>query len=191
MTLLTPSLSFICQFRSRVTGTCVSRLQNLVPVPNNFIHTGGMRTRTRTTNNGLHMDSDDDERTSVTGMIYEAKDTDSDEKIHPVVQLYTKEGCTLCDKTKDVLQLLREEQPHSLEAIDITDPDKTEFFDKYKWDIPVLHINDLYWTKHRLSADETVKALDEARAGNFEVQRGEPNAAAMEQKMEERKAKDS
>lgn len=138
----------------------------------------------------LHSHSDDPnytvDRKSVTGIIYEAADQTSGSK--PTVQLYTKEGCTLCDKAKDVLKALRDEHPHSLEAIDITDADKTEYFDKYKWDIPVLHINGLYWTKHRLTAEEAIESLEDARLGVFEVQRGEPNAAAMEKKMAERKA---
>lgn len=128
-------------------------------------------------------DHDSSQRTSVTGMIYEENSKDS-----PVVQLYTKEGCTLCDKAKDILQSVREENPHSLEAIDITDPDKQEVFDMYKWDIPVLHIDGLYWTKHRLTAEEAEKALSDAREGIFEAQTGQPNAAEMERKMAERKA---
>ena len=128
-------------------------------------------------------DYDNSQRTSVTGMIYEENSKDS-----PVVQLYTKQGCTLCDKAKDVLQSVREGNPHSLEAIDITDPDKQVVFDMYKWDIPVLHINGMYWTKHRLTIEEAEKALLNAREGIFEAQTGQPNAAEMERKMAERKA---
>lgn len=40
--------------------------------------------------------NDDGERISVSGTIYSA-DGDA-----PVVTLYTKDGCTLCDKVKDV-----------------------------------------------------------------------------------------
>eukprot|EP00551_Chaetoceros_affinis_P002975 CAMPEP_0203651280 /NCGR_PEP_ID=MMETSP0088-20131115/26989_1 /ASSEMBLY_ACC=CAM_ASM_001087 /TAXON_ID=426623 /ORGANISM="Chaetoceros affinis, Strain CCMP159" /LENGTH=161 /DNA_ID=CAMNT_0050510367 /DNA_START=58 /DNA_END=544 /DNA_ORIENTATION=+ len=147
------------------------------------------------TSGRLFLDLDDQEtdkiqQTSVTGMIYEVGDN-SQSEVHPTVQLYTKEGCSLCDKAKDVLVLLREEEPHSLEAIDITDPDKTELFDKYKWDIPVLHIDGSYWTKHRLTAEEALEALKEARAGDFAPRRGEPDAGAMEKKMAARKANNS
>jgi Glutaredoxin-like domain (DUF836). len=122
---------------------------------------------------------------SITGPVYSVE-SDSKED-YPIVQLYTKEGCTLCDKVSDVLKSVREEYPHSLEAIDITDLDKTEFYDKYKWDIPVLHINGKYWTKHKLDVKEAVDALTRATNGEFEEQRGEPNAAAMEKRMAERK----
>jgi len=124
----------------------------------------------------------------VTGILYDIADGDSvPTGSFPNVQLYTKEGCTLCDKVSDVLRTLREEQPHSLSAIDITDPDKTEMFDKYKWDIPVLHMDGKYWTKHRLDVDEAKDALIQARTGDFVEQDGEPNAAEMEKRMEERK----
>mmetsp|Transcript_6057 Transcript_6057/g.8913 ORF Transcript_6057/g.8913 Transcript_6057/m.8913 type:complete len:221 (-) Transcript_6057:95-757(-) len=124
-------------------------------------------------------------RQSVTGPVYDVEN----EKIRddfPVVQLYTKEGCTLCDKVSDVLRLIRDDYPHSLEAIDITDEDKGDIFDRYKWDIPVLKINGIYWTKHRLDVTEAVKALTSAQTGEFAECKGEPDAAAMERKMAER-----
>jgi hypothetical protein len=88
---------------------------------------------------------------SVTGPIYEMPSS-------PSVKLFTREGCTLCDKVKDVrtslkassqkprahtctqhffinlqvLESVREEHPHSLYAVDITDDDKQEWFSKYK-----------------------------------------------------------
>mmetsp|Transcript_7835 Transcript_7835/g.12066 ORF Transcript_7835/g.12066 Transcript_7835/m.12066 type:complete len:125 (+) Transcript_7835:2-376(+) len=111
---------------------------------------------------------------SVTGTLYECED----KARHPVVQLYTKEGCTLCDKVVDVLKDVLGDQPHSLQAIDIRDDN--EVFSKYKYDIPVLHINNEYWTKHRLSADEALEGIQEARQGNFEAKQGEPNAAKYE-----------
>mmetsp|Transcript_4887 Transcript_4887/g.9321 ORF Transcript_4887/g.9321 Transcript_4887/m.9321 type:complete len:204 (-) Transcript_4887:1282-1893(-) len=122
---------------------------------------------------------------SVTGPVYQVESGTRED--FPVVQLYTKEGCTLCDKVSNVLRSVREECPHSLDAIDITDLDKTEFYDKYKWDIPVLHINGKYWTKHKLDVKEAVDALTRATNGEFEEQRGEPNAAVMEKRMTDRK----
>jgi len=130
---------------------------------------------------------------SVTGSVYET----SDSKV--VVTLYTKEGCTLCDKVKDVLQEVKQESEsgdgpfaHSLRQIDITDENQKESFDRYKYDIPVLHIGytdenksesaqeSVYWTKHRLTKEEAKDALAEAIGGSFEPRDGRPNAAAME-----------
>lgn len=113
--------------------------------------------------------------TSVSGNIYSSEDPDA-----PSVRLFTKEGCTLCDKVKDVLEEIKEQHPHSLEQIDITDEDKTEFRDRYKYDIPVLHLNGEYWIKHRLTAEEAIQGLAECREGTFQSPPGEPDAAKME-----------
>ena len=120
---------------------------------------------------------------SVTGTAYS-----SDNPKALVVVLYTKEGCTLCDKVKDVLKSLsQDDYPHSLEQIDITDEEHTKWYDMYKYDIPVLHINKSYWTKHRLDETEAKNGLKEAlENGDFQPRRGQPNAAEMERKQAER-----
>lgn len=110
---------------------------------------------------------------SVTGSVYDSSEG-------PKVTLFTKEGCTLCDKVKDVLQELREEVPHSLQQLDITDERHQDWFAKYKYDIPVLHVNEMYWLKHRTNREEARSGLLEARDGTFEARKGEPNAASME-----------
>lgn len=122
---------------------------------------------------------------SVTGSVYESENSDV------VVTLYTKEGCTLCDKVKDVLREVQQDGDngfqHSLRQIDITDSDQQDSFDRYKYDIPVLHISSkseddqsVYWTKHRLTEEEAKEGIAEAMAGSFEPRTGRPNAAAME-----------
>ena len=115
------------------------------------------------------------ERRSVSGEVYAASEADA-----PVVKLFTKEGCTLCDKVKDVLQQCSGDEPHTLLAVDITDADKRDWWDRYKYDIPVLHVNDAYWTKHGLTEPDAVEALRAAREGTFTSPRGEPNAAKYE-----------
>jgi thiol-disulfide isomerase/thioredoxin len=124
---------------------------------------------------------------SVTGTVYTVQDEGA-----PVVSLFTKEGCTLCDKVKDILISVRDDHDcqHSLEAVDITDTDKTEIYEKYKYDIPVLHVNGQYWTKHRITAEEAVQGIKEAKEGNFNSPSGEPDAGALERKQAERLKKD-
>jgi hypothetical protein len=112
---------------------------------------------------------------SVSGIVYSSENSGV-----PSVCLFTKEGCTLCDKVKNVLLELRESHPHGLEQVDITDEGNKEFFDRYKYDIPVLHVNGLYWTKHRLSKDEAVQALVAAANGSFVSPPGEPDASRLE-----------
>ena len=118
-------------------------------------------------------------RASVTGVAYTGSDG------APLVEMYTKEGCTLCDEAKEVLMACRNEAPHSLHLVDITDADKSEWWDRYKYDIPVLHIERAYWTKHRLTAAEALQAIAEAAelkaAGKpFEPRTGQPDAARLE-----------
>jgi hypothetical protein len=72
----------------------------------------------------------------------------------------------VCGSVK-VLIMVREEEPHTLEAVDITDGDKTDWFAKYKYDIPVLRINGQYWTKHRLSEETALSGLNMARSGSL------------------------
>jgi thiol-disulfide isomerase/thioredoxin len=118
---------------------------------------------------------------SVTGTAYTSEVVDA-----PTVKLFTKEGCTLCDKVKDVLMELRDEHPHSLYQVDITDENHAEYFSKYKYDIPVLHMGDAYWTKHRITIEEAVINLSQARQGTFTERPGEPDAGEMERHQAER-----
>ena len=112
---------------------------------------------------------------SVTGTAYTSDDTQA-----PLVTLFTKEGCTLCDKVKDLLTDLRTDHPHSLQLQDITDDAAQDWFDRYKYDIPVLHLNGSYWIKHRLTAEQAVEGLSACREGRFVSPQGEPNASQME-----------
>jgi len=112
---------------------------------------------------------------SVSGVLYSAADA-------PTVRLFTKSGCTLCDVAKGVLADAAAERPHTLEAVDITDADKGEWYEKYKYDIPVLHIDGAYWAKHRITLDESLEALAAASEGTFEPRKGEPDAGRLERK---------
>jgi thiol-disulfide isomerase/thioredoxin len=123
---------------------------------------------------------------SVSGTIYSSPlPTDPQTSSFPVVvTLFTKEGCTLCDKVVDVLFELRSDYPHSLVAVDITDGDQGYYWGRYKYDIPVLHLNSVYWTKHRLTKSDAQQALTAAAAGTWQpfpnAAREEPNAAQHE-----------
>jgi len=64
--------------------------------------------------------------------------------------------------------------------VDITDADKKRWFDRYKYDIPVLRIDGVYWAKHRISVEEAKKGIEEAMGGSFEVRGGEPDASRLE-----------
>jgi thiol-disulfide isomerase/thioredoxin len=133
----------------------------------------------RNAHNTRHMATNEEGRTSVTGTVYESDDANA-----PVITLFTKEGCTLCDKVKDVLYLLRTELPHTLTAVDITDDDK--WFSKYKYDIPILHVGNQFWIKHRLNEEVARLGLQEAMEGSFVERDGDPDAGEMERRQVER-----
>jgi hypothetical protein len=108
---------------------------------------------------------------SVTGPVYSEDDV-------PLVTLFTKEGCTLCDKVKDTLMEVRSTHPHSLQQKDITDT--KDLFGRYKYDIPVLHVDSIYWTKHKLTQEEAIQGLTAAKEGSFTSPPGEPDASRAE-----------
>ncbi|KAL7548811.1 hypothetical protein ACHAWF_012070 [Thalassiosira exigua] len=152
--------------RERASGRVHRRTIHLPP---------GKSRRSQASSSGAASgEGDDPSNRSVTGPIYESGDRSVK------VELFTKQGCTLCDKVKDVLESVREDQPHSLYAVDITDADKEDWFSKYKYDIPVMHVNGVYWAKHRLSTEEAVAGLGEARGGDFAERPGEPDAGRLE-----------
>lgn len=118
----------------------------------------------------------DGTRISVSGVLYSAPAD------RPTVKLFTKAGCTLCDVAKGVLSTAATEQPHTLESVDITDPEHAAWWDKYKYDIPVLHVDGKYWAKHRITPEAALEALTAASVQQFEEQRGEPDAGRLERK---------
>jgi hypothetical protein len=67
-----------------------------------------------------------------------------------------------------------------LEQIDITDPEHEKWFDKYKYDIPVLHMDSKFWIKHRLSKEKAHEGMIEAKEGRFAERDGDPDAGAFE-----------
>jgi thiol-disulfide isomerase/thioredoxin len=127
----------------------------------------------------------DSQRRSVTGIIH---DTTTEGEVGVIVSLFTKDGCTLCDKVKEVmLEAKHHLPPHLFRAVDITDSDQVQYYNKYKYDIPVVHINGFYWAKHRLTIQQVKDAFQAVKTGSFASPPGEPNALAMEQAAAQRK----
>lgn len=77
--------------RTMLVTVCLSRATAYSPTP--LI----LASRVLSTESARYMTTNDDERISVTGNVYTAADDSA-----PVVTLFTKNGCTLCDKVKDV-----------------------------------------------------------------------------------------
>jgi len=120
-------------------------------------------------------------RSSASGVLYQSAAATG-----PTVKLYTKVGCTLCDEVADVLFQVSASSPqytHTLEAVDITDPGNEHWQRAYQYDIPVLHLNDKFWIKHRLTEAVAKEGLDLASNGLFEAQEGEPTGVIVKRKL--------
>ena len=66
-----------------------------------------------------------------------------------IIEIFSKENCQLCDEAKSVIKKVKMSIEFDFIEIDIT-KDK-EIFEKYKYDIPVIHLNGVIAFKHRLN----------------------------------------
>ncbi|QLL33433.1 hypothetical protein HG536_0E03440 [Torulaspora globosa] len=85
--------------------------------------------------------------------------------------LFSKDNCGLCDKAKDVMgKVLKDNQELERKAVytivDIDDPANKDWWEKYCFDIPVLHIEDstrqgsLLKIFHRLDEKDVVDKIN-------------------------------
>lgn len=56
------------------------------------------------------------------------------------VRLYTRPNCGLCANAKYEIEQAAAKTPFELAEIDITKPEHQAAFDKYAFDVPVLHV---------------------------------------------------
>jgi glutaredoxin len=69
----------------------------------------------------------------------------------PIVVLYTRPKCGLCEKVLEIMAKFQPEEKFVLEVVDIsTDPHLTALFGH---DIPAVFINGFYSFKHGISPD--------------------------------------
>ncbi|KAK2511464.1 hypothetical protein Q9233_016948 [Columba guinea] len=66
----------------------------------------------------------------------------------PVLTLFTKKPCPLCDEAMEVLEPYKKR--FVLQEVDITLPENSAWYDKYKYDIPVFHLNGKFLMKHQV-----------------------------------------
>ncbi|CAE8629574.1 unnamed protein product, partial [Polarella glacialis] len=100
----------------------------------------------------------------------------------PQVTLFTKPGCTLCDKALEVLK--SSSAPFELRTVNLDAPGNEDWRARYWCDIPVFHINGSFWAKHRLTGDEVEASLAEAARGDFQPRGGEPDSRGAPQEAE-------
>ncbi|XP_043916728.1 glutaredoxin-like protein C5orf63 homolog [Protopterus annectens] len=67
----------------------------------------------------------------------------------PVLTLFTKHPCPLCEEAKEALQPYKHK--FVLQEVDITLTENSVWYNKYKYDIPVFHFNGHFLMKHRVN----------------------------------------
>lgn len=75
----------------------------------------------------------------------------------PTVTLFTKPGCHLCDRAKDVIRGVRRHVAFEFEEKNILDD--AALYDLYKNDIPVILLDGREIARHRLSPQQLREAL--------------------------------
>ncbi|XP_058917583.1 glutaredoxin-like protein C5orf63 homolog isoform X3 [Kogia breviceps] len=75
----------------------------------------------------------------------------------PVLTLFTKDPCPLCDEAKEVLEPYKNR--FILQEVDITLPENSAWYDRYKFDIPVFHLNGQFLMMHRVDISKLEKQL--------------------------------
>ncbi|XP_014784688.1 glutaredoxin-like protein C5orf63 homolog [Octopus bimaculoides] len=78
-------------------------------------------------------------------------------KAKPTLTMFTKEECSLCEEAKEALIPYIDKVIFN--EVDITDAKNKEYFYKYRFDIPVFHLNGKYLMKHRINKELLDTAL--------------------------------
>jgi hypothetical protein len=78
---------------------------------------------------------------------------------------FTKPDCRLCDAALFIVRKVSVEFDVSVEKVDITTPEGGEWHDRYKHDIPVLHLDGEEIFRHRVSESDLRAVLSRAAQG--------------------------
>ncbi len=79
------------------------------------------------------------------------------------VTIYGKQGCCLCDEAEKMLRELSAEYSLEIEKIDITSDEG--LFEKYRYIIPVVALNDEITFELKISRYRLEKALRQLQSG--------------------------
>jgi glutaredoxin len=74
------------------------------------------------------------------------------------VTFYIKAGCHLCDDARDMLDEIATQTPYELTEIDIRCD--TELFERYRYRIPVIMLNETLAAEGRVDYNELTHAFD-------------------------------
>jgi len=76
---------------------------------------------------------------------------------HPQVTFYTKAGCHLCEEARDLLDDIAAQTLYDLTEIDIRS--NLEIFEKYRYRIPVIIIDETLVIEGRIEYSDLAKAF--------------------------------
>ncbi len=73
------------------------------------------------------------------------------------LDLYTKKDCSLCDKVKAIILRVQRTIPFAFREILLTPG--TDIEKELRHDIPVLHINGKFYSRHSISENDLMEYL--------------------------------
>eukprot|EP00741_Cyanophora_paradoxa_P020843 tig00021314_g20121.t1 len=82
----------------------------------------------------------------------------------PKITLFTSKTCSLCDAVKFVIGKTRQRVPFAYEEVYIDKPENARFFNEYRYDIPVIHLDGSEIARHRLDEAKLLSALEKRGA---------------------------
>lgn len=77
-----------------------------------------------------------------------------------IVELYSKDGCHLCDVAKEILLNIQQKHPFELKVVKIQEGDET--FDRFKERIPVIYINGTFAFQFKVTERDFIERLQSA-----------------------------
>lgn len=89
------------------------------------------------------------------------RSTSSSSSPWPVLTLFTKDHCELCDKAKASISHLSDQ--FILQEVDITAPGNEKWFELYRYEIPVFFLGRQFFSKNTIDPvklEKTLKSLE-------------------------------
>ncbi|KAF2078296.1 hypothetical protein CYY_000388 [Polysphondylium violaceum] len=91
-------------------------------------------------------------------------------KIRPIViKFFTRPACSLCVDAKEIMYPAIEDvgkDSFKVDEIDIDKQENKEYFDRFKFDVPVAMIDKKVLFKHRIDEDKLYYDLESAIKGD-------------------------
>ena len=73
------------------------------------------------------------------------------------IELFSRQDCSLCEEAREVLLSVREQLPFELTETYLEPGSETE--ERYHAEIPVVHVNGLFFARHSVSEEALLAYL--------------------------------